>query len=142
LYVFKGKLLRVTTAFFNHDIEHVKFITARFLLLLYGFAAFGQIIPIISDAVSHSFALAIHIATVHARYGTNHLDKEMAGVISHDTKNQHSAKHIESFEVHFLSERHHDALQVKKDTGNFAPLLTPFIKQVVIFKLSPPPRFC
>ena len=36
------------------------------------------IIPIISDLLDHEFSETIHMSTIHAKYGSNHLDFEIA----------------------------------------------------------------
>ncbi|MEP6512575.1 MAG: hypothetical protein ABJA79_01805 [Parafilimonas sp.] len=63
-------------------------------MLLYLTVVFKPAIPIISDALSHTFADAIHIATVHAKYGNNHLEKELAteGFDNDNSKNQNTVK--------------------------------------------------
>ena len=61
---------------------------AYYLLLLYVTVMFKPLIPIVSDAVSHTFAEAIHIATVHAIYGSNHLEKELSETSSETNTNR------------------------------------------------------
>ncbi len=53
------------------------------------------LLPIVSDAWGHTFNEAIHIATVHAKYGANHLQSVMAdNAAQHATgdKNQTTSK--------------------------------------------------
>ena len=51
---------------------------AYYMLILYATVMFKPLIPIAEDFLSHSFSEAIHIATVHAIYGSNHLQKELS----------------------------------------------------------------
>ena len=36
------------------------------------------LLPIASDTISDTFAQATHITTIHAKYGSNHLQKELS----------------------------------------------------------------
>ncbi len=51
---------------------------AYYMLILYATVMFKPLIPIVQDFLSHTFSEAIHIATVHAIYGSNHLQKELS----------------------------------------------------------------
>ena len=62
---------------------------AYYLLLLYVTVMFKPLVPIVSDAISHTFSEAIHIATVHAIYGSNHLEKELSNTTSDNTNSKH-----------------------------------------------------
>jgi hypothetical protein len=59
---------------------------AYYLFILYLLVIFRPVVPVVSDAVSHAFALSIHLATVHALYGSNHLDKELEKTGSDNNK--------------------------------------------------------
>ena len=97
-------------------------------------------IPLIKDGFSHAFAKAIHIATVHALYGANHVDKEIENAIGNNAKNHHSAKHAESFEVHIPSEQNSYCIDEKNNNKLFASHKPHFLKKVLIYIQSPPPR--
>ena len=62
---------------------------AYYLLLLYGIVMFRPLIPMVSDTLSHTFSEAIHIATVHTVYGSNHLEKELSTTTPDDTTSRH-----------------------------------------------------
>ena len=62
---------------------------AYYLMLLYVTVMFKPLVPIVSDALSHTFSEAIHIATVHAIYGSNHLEKELSNTSSDNANNKH-----------------------------------------------------
>jgi len=119
----------------------VRFTTSYFLFILYSIAVFGQIVPIASDFISHSFSEAIHIATVHAKYGSNHLEKEVENVTHRTSNNHSSARFSDNFEVHVPSEDCSFLISFKKNIDNFPPHAHQFLTQVLVFRPSPPPRF-
>ena len=65
---------------------------AYYLLLLYCTLMVRCAMPVACDALSHLFNEEAHIATVHAVYGSHHLQAEVAGAAS-DTQ---SSKHTNS----------------------------------------------
>ena len=56
----------------------MRFATAYYFLLLYAMVILKPVIPVAEDALFHCFALAYHVATVHAIEGKDHVEKEMA----------------------------------------------------------------
>ena len=60
-----------------------------YLMLLYITVMFKPLIPLVSDALSHTFSKAIHIATVHAVYGSHHLEKELSNSSSDNANSSH-----------------------------------------------------
>lgn len=50
---------------------------AYYLLLLYLTVILKPLIPLVSDLLSHGFNEIEHMATVHAKYGSHHLEKEL-----------------------------------------------------------------
>jgi hypothetical protein len=118
----------------------VKYTFAYILFLVYSFAVFGQMIPIIKDRFSHTFAEALHIATVHALYGSNHVDKEIETATRNSAKSDHPVKHAENFEVHILSEQFSYTSAENNDCKYLTGRKTYFLKQVLISIQSPPPR--
>jgi Ca2+/Na+ antiporter len=60
-----------------------------YLLLLYCLLIFKPLISITKDLVSHTFSEAIHLATVHAIYGSNHLQKELDDSESDNSNSKH-----------------------------------------------------
>jgi len=63
---------------------------AYYMLILYVTVMFKPLIPIAQDFLSHTFSEAIHIATVHAIYGSNHLQKELSESNSDNENTKHS----------------------------------------------------
>jgi len=55
----------------------VRYTSTYILFLVYIISSFGRVIPVVNDFISHTFAEAIHIAIVHAKYGSNHLGMEL-----------------------------------------------------------------
>ena len=62
---------------------------AYYLFLLYCTLMVRCAMPVACDALSHLFNEEAHIATVHAVYGSHHLQTEVAGAVSDD----HTSKH-------------------------------------------------
>ncbi len=56
----------------------MKYAVAYYLFLLYCTVLLRCAIPVACDALSHVFNEEEHIATIHAMYGYNHLQKEIA----------------------------------------------------------------
>ncbi|HRI21944.1 MAG TPA: hypothetical protein PLA68_13375 [Panacibacter sp.] len=120
----------------------MKFTIAYYLMLLYITVIFKPLIPFISDAASHFFDDAIHIATVHAIYGDNHIEKELAasGSAEDNNKNQGTLKVQEPVPVHIseaaykydhtlnIVDKHYYSLQV------YDPEL------VYLSTIAPPPK--
>lgn len=65
----------------------MKFTIAYYLLLIYATVILNPIIPLAEDSVMHCFAEAYHVATVHAKYGNNHLEKQEAGTSDESNSN-------------------------------------------------------
>lgn len=79
----------------------MKFALAYYLVLIYATVILNPIIPVAEDAVMHCFAEAYHVATVHAKYGNNHLEVALANdAKDDDSKNQTSTKYGEQSTVH------------------------------------------
>ena len=78
---------------------------AYYLLLLYCTVLMRCAIPVACDALSHLFNEEAHIATVHAVYGSNHLQKEIAaGAESDNTKNQATIHYEDLISLHLFSD--------------------------------------
>lgn len=111
-------------------------------MLLYITVLFKPLLPVINDALSHTFAEAIHIATVHAVYGSNHLEKDLSDTASENSNNKHQAgTNIEDqLSVHVSSSACLYDFSIT-GTGNAFSLLKLFgLKAGFISKHSPPPR--
>ena len=112
---------------------------AYYLMLLYCTVMFKPLIPIVKDTISHTFAEAIHIATVHAIYGANHLQKE----ISQEEKesNRSNSLSVEnSVLVHIpVSELQFD-FDLYNSPNNYPAKVSQSIPAVLILKAGPPPK--
>ena len=67
---------------------------AYYLLLLYCTVLIRCALPAACDALSHIFNEEQHIATVHAVYGSHHLESQTAGTVD----DNHSGKHTASLQ--------------------------------------------
>ncbi len=110
-------------------------------MLLYVSVMFKPLIPIISDALSHTFAEAIHIATVHAKYGNNHLEKELADTNA-DNKDQNTAKSEEAFPVHVSTDNYDYRFYLNKIDRSYSDLKLNHLPAVFISMPVPPPKIC
>jgi hypothetical protein len=117
----------------------MRFTSAYYMLILYVTVMFKPFIPIIKDFLSHTFAEAIHVATVHATYGSNHLQKELS---KESTANDHpnTLNTEEAVMVHVIT----NELSYNFSLGKL-PKTYPFNKphtltNVFISKVGPPPK--
>ena len=82
----------------------MKFSIAYYFLLLYITVIIKPLIPVVVNAWDHTFAEARHIATVHAKYGAHHLEKQLAPEEKDaDGKTQNTVKNSEPVQVHCKS---------------------------------------
>ena len=51
------------------------------------------LIPIAEDAIEHCFAEAYHVATVHAKYGNNHVEIALADDAKDEDNSKNTATH-------------------------------------------------
>lgn len=121
----------------------MKFLTAYCFLLLYTTLLLKPVLPVISDGLSHFFAEAKHLATVHAHHGDHHLDHELAeaGEDHGHEEHQSSLKAEDLMQLHiFLPFSITDAGSITLSTTYSRLKL---IKPALIFiaKHGPPPKF-
>lgn len=115
---------------------------AYYMMILYFTVMFKPFIPIVKDVISHTFAEAIHIATVHAIYGSNHLQKELSDTNADNANNKHqnSTNGEDQVQVHVSTNicayNFYSMLSDKNYSSKFYQLKTGFI-----IKYSPPPEF-
>ena len=121
----------------------MKFAAAYYLLLIYSTFMLQTLIPIGMDCWSHTFAEAKHIMTVHAKYGSNHLDQELAteNADNKTSKDQNSVKSEETTTVHIAAVEYTYEYFVPKLTTNFSVLMLLKIPVVFISRFTPPPKF-
>lgn len=78
----------------------MKYATAYYLFLLYCTVLLRCAIPVACDALHHIFNEEEHLATIHAVYGNNHLQKEIAATENGCNKNTASIKYEEPVQFH------------------------------------------
>lgn len=59
--------------------------------------------PIVSDELSNVFAEAIHVATMHAKYGSHYLEKELEKTDSDNNKNHNAGLPGKKLAVHIFT---------------------------------------
>jgi hypothetical protein len=116
---------------------------AYYLMLLYLTVMFKPLIPIVSDAVSHTFSEAIHIATVHAIYGSNHLQKELSETSSETNTSKHQGNIAgeDQVPVHVSTDEPAYVLSVDPSRTGYLSLQRYILKPGFILKNFPPPKF-
>lgn len=121
----------------------MKFAIAYYLLLIYTTVIIKPIIPVAEDALFHCFAEAYHVATVHAVYGNNHLEKQEANASDDNTNN--SAKDILKTEdivtSHIPVVEENYILPITNAEIFFYMQPSSPLHKIVISKLAPPPKF-
>jgi hypothetical protein len=124
----------------------MKFPVAYYLLLLYLTVMLRPLMPIICDAWDHTFAESIHIATVHAKYGANHLQSVLADHAAENNTNGKTQNTVKSSEVvpaHFMEDEQDCMLTSNNIRKIYNPL--PINKCVSVFlsmQVPPPKFFC
>lgn len=117
---------------------------AYYMMILYFTVMFKPLIPIVSDALSHTFAEAIHIATVHAIYGSNHLQKELADTGSENSngKHQHTTNGEEQVQLHISANTCVYDFNYLPPAKNYSSNKLYKLFTGFIVKHTPPPKFC
>ena len=111
-------------------------------MLLYITVMFKPLIPIFNDFWSHEFDEIEHISTVHAKYGSHHLQKEVA-----DTNADNNQKGTNSLKAEDQVSFHETVKPYKLDFTISLPDKEFFhfevLKLISIFihKEGPPPKF-
>ena len=123
--------------------KQMRFPIAYYLMILYLTVMFKPLIPVISDAFSHAFADAIHEATVHAKYGANHVEKEMAddSDANDASKTQNTAKAQDPIPVHVSEEVTAYDFALNEADKHYPSLLLYNLQAIFISKDAPPPKF-
>lgn len=121
----------------------MRFPLAYYLLLLYSTVMLKPLIPVIEDNIEHCFAEAYHIATIHMKYGNNHLENELASTNSDGStnKDQNTTKSEETMPVHvFVSAYLYHYLSSAILPKKFAILTLHKIPFIFIAKHIQPPK--
>ncbi len=120
----------------------MKFSTAYYFLLLYVTIICKPLIPYISDAASHFFDDAIHVATVHMIYGDNHVEIELAATGSADenNKNQSTLKVQEPVSVHISEDECVYDFTINNINRTYSTLQFSDPESIYLSKDAPPPQ--
>ncbi len=116
----------------------MRFTTAYYMMILYVIVVFKPFVPIIQDYLSHTFAEAIHEATVHAIYGSNHLQKELSKESTNNHPNTLNTE--ETVLVHVITNELSYIFGLEKLPKTF-PFDKPHtLANVFVSKVGPPPK--
>ena len=117
----------------------MRFPSAYYLMLIYLTVMFKPFIPVVRDLYEHTFGEAIHLASVHAKYGSNHLDKALAKS-GHGNDAQKSSGNTEPYSFHLgSSPRTSDIKFDNIDSRFFLKRLTKW-SAIFLAILAPPPK--
>ncbi len=61
---------------------------------------FQPVIPVVRDMYAHTFGEAIHLATIHAKYGGSHLEKALATTGETSRKDQKNADSGDTYMIY------------------------------------------
>lgn len=113
---------------------------AYYLMLLYITVMIKPVIPIVCDTLSHIFSETEHIATVHAMYGINHLEKELSNTTTDNNSRQASISPEELLVVHIAPAPLVINFGVSKPLHDYALLKADIYNSISILKETPPPK--
>ena len=103
---------------------------------------FKPLIPVFNDAYAHAFAQAIHEATVHAKYGNNHLQKDLAaGADTENSKSQRACNPEEQFPVHVTTFTSDNQIHVERISRNYMLYRPSLMPRGFLSVIAPPPKF-
>ncbi|MFT4092396.1 MAG: hypothetical protein QM640_02060 [Niabella sp.] len=118
----------------------MKFALAYYLLLIYLTVILKPLIPVVTDGFEHFFSEAWHIETVHARYGNDHLEKQLANETKDDDKANTASRFQESIPFHIAQPEMRLEHLVPIIQNKFPRLTIRRLPHVFILKDAPPPR--
>lgn len=99
------------------------------------------LIPVVEDSLEHCFAEAYHVATVHAKYGNNHLEKEMAST-NDDNNNKNILKDEDAVPAHITIAGENFCFKIIQPEEVFYSSFNCALITTVLDKHIPPPKFC
>ena len=116
--------------------------TAYYLMLLYITVMIKPLIPIIQDEWEHQFNEIEHISIVHAKYGSHHLEKELAGTTDNDNnKNQNTLRSEDEVPFHTITPEYKYDVIINKSSVQYHTLNRNKLPLVYIFTQGQPPKF-
>lgn len=97
----------------------------------------------ISDAYNHAFSESIHLSTIHAKYGSNHLESTLAkaGADNDNNKNQKGLRADQPFLVHLNWEQPFYDFSIDKLNNHYSLFKLFRLPSTLLGKFAPPPRF-
>ncbi len=111
-------------------------------MLLYITVMFKPLIPIFNDFWSHEFNEIEHISIVHAKYGSHHLQKEVADTNSdNNQKGQNSLKAEDQVPFHVSAKEYKFDFKISLVDKKFLVFKFQKLISVFISKEGPPPKF-
>lgn len=114
---------------------------AYYLLLLYCTVLMRCALPVACDALSHIFNEENHIATVHAMFGNDHVEKEIATQEKDSNKNQTGIKFEDQIAVHLSVEAIALCPDVKNSNSLFSVFRLLKVTSIFLSQPLPPPKF-
>lgn len=117
--------------------------SAYYLLLLYLTLMLKPLIPIISDAWSHEFKEIEHISSVHLKYGSHHLQNELADTSSdnNEGKNQNTLKVENEVSFHISPLLFNFDFAISSSNIKYRCFRLNKLPFVFISNQGPPPKF-
>lgn len=121
----------------------MRFTIAYYLLLLYLTVMLKPLVPLIQDAISHSFNYAEHIASVHEKYGNNHLQKDVSDKNSGENtgKTANSISPENPVPVHISANEYAACLIFSLISTEKILFIPACLQSVFLLKNIPPPKF-
>ena len=116
---------------------------AYYLLILYATVMFKPLIPIITDAWEHEFNEVQHLSLVHEKYGSHHVEKELAGN-SHDDdhgQNPNTLKSEDQVPFHLGVGEYNSPASSTTFEKQFMLIKHSIFVSVSISQKGPPPKF-
>lgn len=111
-------------------------------MLLYITVMFKPLLPIFNDLWSHEFDEIEHISTVHAKYGSDHLQKEVADTNSdNNQKGQNSLKAEDQVPFHEAIKECKLTFEISLIDKEFSHFRFHKLLTVFISREGPPPKF-
>ncbi len=101
------------------------------------------LVPFIQDEWEHQFNEIEHVSIVHAKYGSHHLEKELASSASENNKgkDQNTSKTEDSIPFHVLIQVCKYDLTVDKSAKQYFSFILNKLPFVYIFSQGQPPEF-
>lgn len=99
-------------------------------------------IPIIGDELAHAFNGEIHISTIHAKYGSDHLEADLARTESanENTKNHNIINMQDEVSIHVFSHPFTCDFLSTEINENYPALKLSHLPVIFISLNSPPPE--